>query len=55
MKSASCYIRFSSVGMSPHTIYRTVELAPDAPVEMKLHDCQMLDGDYAWLRYRVVK
>ncbi len=42
-------------GMSPHTIYRTVELAPDAPVEMKLHDCQMLDGDYAWLRYRVVK
>jgi len=34
-------------GMSPHTIYRTVDMASAAPIEMKLRDCQMLAGDYA--------
>ena len=42
-------------GMSPHTIFRTLELAPDTKIEMKLSDCQMLAEDYAWVRYAVVK
>jgi 2,5-diamino-6-(ribosylamino)-4(3H)-pyrimidinone 5'-phosphate reductase len=42
-------------GMSPHTIYRTLDFAANTPIEMKLRDCQMLDGAYAWLRYDVVR
>ena len=30
-------------------------MASDVPIEMKLRDCQMLAGDYAWLRYGVVR
>jgi len=42
-------------GMSPHTIYRTLDLGPGSPIEMRLRDCEMLDGVYAWLRYEVAK
>lgn len=42
-------------GMSPHTIFRTLDVDTNAPIEMKLSDCQVLDGGYAWLRYEVVR
>jgi 2,5-diamino-6-(ribosylamino)-4(3H)-pyrimidinone 5'-phosphate reductase len=42
-------------GMSPHTVYRTMELAADTPIEMKLVECQLLDQTYAWLRYELIK
>ena len=42
-------------GMSPHTVYRTLDLTATASIEMKLLGCQMLDETYAWLRYKVIK
>jgi 2,5-diamino-6-(ribosylamino)-4(3H)-pyrimidinone 5'-phosphate reductase len=42
-------------GMSPHTIFRTMDVDTDVPIEMKLSDCQVLDDGYAWLRYEVAR
>jgi 2,5-diamino-6-(ribosylamino)-4(3H)-pyrimidinone 5'-phosphate reductase len=42
-------------GMSPPTIYRTLELDADSPVTLKLLECQKLQDAFVWLRYEVTK
>jgi 2,5-diamino-6-(ribosylamino)-4(3H)-pyrimidinone 5'-phosphate reductase len=42
-------------GASPRTVYRTLDLAPDTPIDLKLLDCQMMENAYVWLRYELTK